>query len=268
MVRALAIVCARNEAIHIARCIDDLIRGGCDVCLIDHDSGDRTVELARRFLGRGLIGIERLPWSGRFSLTDQLEAKRAVARRSAHDWIVHADADEWLVSPVRGQTLIDAIRDADASGFNVINFHEIVFVPISSGAPCDGNYARSMDEYYFFQPRYPRLNRAWRRDAMLDNLPSGGHLAEGPNVRLSPHDLILRHYIVLSQEHARLKYLDRKFSDVDLDKGWHINRITIDARNLVFRRHPALRRLPAPLDHDKFDLSQPVASHFWEWPEK
>lgn len=167
MVSILAIVCARNEAVHIERCLTDLIASGCDVILIDNGSIDETVDRAERFIGRGLLRIEHLPWDGRFSLSAQLWAKKSVIQNSTHDWIVHADADEWLVSPTPGQSLGEAISIAHSAGDNVVNFHECVFIPKAGEDFSQAHYSTQMRDYYFFQPKYPRLNRAWRRDAAL-----------------------------------------------------------------------------------------------------
>ncbi|KQT50292.1 hypothetical protein ASG52_25730 [Methylobacterium sp. Leaf456] len=77
----------------------------------------------------------------------------------------------------------------------------------------------------------------------------------------------LRHYIALSQAQFKSKYLSRRYSGDDLRRNWHANRLTIDEDNLAIRSGPAMRRLPSPLDHDKFDLSRPVDTHFWQWPK-
>ena len=76
--RAAAVICARNEEVHIERVIEDTVAEGLDVVLIDNDSTDATVALARQFLGRGLLRIERLPWKGFLSWEGVLEAKRRV----------------------------------------------------------------------------------------------------------------------------------------------------------------------------------------------
>jgi glycosyltransferase involved in cell wall biosynthesis len=264
MVRALAIVCVRNEAVHVRRCLNDLIASGVDVVLIDHESTDGTVEIAQDFLGQGLISIETMTWTGKFSLSEQLRVKRKVIARSNHDWIIHADADEWLCSPVQGQSLIEGIVEADMAGYNVINFHEIVFVPLAGEDFFAADYASRMNHYYFFQPSYPRLNRAWKRSADLANVGTGGHRLIGGDLRLFPHDFLLRHYIALSELHARTKYVGRRFSDEDLKRGWHRNRQTITADVLKVKQIPGLMRMDNP-GCNHFDLTMPMKTHFWEW---
>lgn len=266
MFNVLAIVCMRNEAIHARRCISDLAGSGCDVWVIDNGSTDGTREIVEELMNKGVIGVTDLPWTGAFSLSDQLRAKRTIVNRVAHDWVVHADADEQLVSPVPGQGLREGIEVADAQGFNCVNFHELVFVPLPGQDFYRPDYVQLMDAYYFFQPHYPRLNRAWKRNAALDNQQSGGHVLSGENLLRYPRDFFLRHYIVLSEEHARTKYVGRAFSEEDRNKQWHDNRVIITADNLRLRPHAGLRKLSHPSSNN-FDLSSPLKEHFWQWPD-
>jgi hypothetical protein len=265
VIRALAVLCFRNERAHIRRCLTDLISSGLDVAAMDHDSGDGSHEAAEEFLGHGLVRLERMPWAGHFSLSEQLRAKRRmIAGAAGYDWIVHVDADEKLCAPRPGQSLLDGIDEADADGANCINFHELVFVPLPGEDFLVEDYANRMRAYYFYQPRYPRLKRAWKRSADLDNSASGGHALAGANLRLHGTDFILRHYIALSEAHARAKYVGRTFAAEDISRGWHGNRLDIRADALCVKPSRVLKRLRHARDSD-FDLGDPSKTHFWQW---
>lgn len=264
MKKVLAIVCVKNEAIHIRRCLRQLIEEGVDVVLIDDGSTDQSVDIAKTFLGRGLVRIKTLPGTVEFSLSDQLRAKHEVVAETDYDWYVHVDADEWLCSSLKGQSLYEGIVEADAAGYTAINFHELVFVPLPGEDFFVEDYASRMLNYYFFQPSYPRLNRAWSRQANLQRANFGGHLLYGNDLRLFPRDFFLRHYIALSENHAQEKYLGRRYSDEDIERGWHGKRMAITPENLRFKRVPGLFRLDDPAKHS-FDLSMPIRHHFWEW---
>ena len=54
------------------------IEQGIDVVVIDNDSTDGTVGICREFLGKGLLFIDQVAWTGRFNLSGQLEAKRRI----------------------------------------------------------------------------------------------------------------------------------------------------------------------------------------------
>jgi glycosyltransferase involved in cell wall biosynthesis len=264
MVTALAVVCVRNEAIHIRRCLADFINSGIDVVLIDNESTDGTLEIAREFLGSGLLAIESLAWRGAFSLTDQIAAKKRQYERYRHDWVIHADADEWLCSDRQDQSLYEGILDAELAGASCINFLEMVFIPRRNENFFVENYRELMCDYYFFQPSYPRLMRAWKRELKLDNSASGGHRLAGKEINFFNRDFILRHYIVLSMDHAKQKYINRKFSAEDLAKNWHRNRTLISQENIEYRRIPEICTLSYPRSK-QFDLRKPVRTHFWQW---
>lgn len=267
----LAIVCARDEALQIRRCLAGLIAEGFEVVLLDHGSTDATRSIAEDFLGQGLIRIETLPWTGSFSLSDQLRAKQAIVETSRHDWVSHFDADELPVAAPMFERVIDAVAAAAEQNCNCINFHELVFLPPPGrerfGAP---EFCGDHLDYYFFQPTYPRLMRIWRRDSGLSNLAAGGHQLRGVERRLFPVDLVLRHFIVLSRAAARAKYLPRVFSEEDLARGWHGNRVNIQAEAIDayfdgrLARADRIHSLRDPDDH-RYELSHPQIKHFWEW---
>jgi glycosyltransferase involved in cell wall biosynthesis len=261
MVSAVAILCTRNEELHVRRCLACLIDEGLDIVMIDNDSSDRTRAYAAEFLGRGLLSIERLPWRGEFSLSDQLANKAEVIKGVPHDWIVHVDADEWLASPTSGETLREGMATADAAGANCINFDEFVFTP-SRGESIEVNdYHRHLLTYYFFQPASPRL---LRKDAELDNQKHGGHSLNGTNICRFSKDFILRHYIVLSESQAHTKYVGRRFSPEDISRGWHGNRTIITAENMILPPREKLKILP-DWTSKRFLKETVHKTHFWQW---
>jgi len=261
--RALAILCARNEEMHIRSSLSDLIAEGLEVILIDHDSTDRTAEIARDFLGRGLLGIERLSWNGLFSLSEQLAAKQQIIDRIDHDWIVHVDADEWLMGPYAGQTLLAGFEQAEQAGYNCVHFNEFVFVPRPGEDLYVEDYRRLSTRYYFYQPCYPFLIRAWRNKDGLENSEHAGHILSGDQ-RLSPVDFHMRHYIFLSEAHARRKYIGRRFSQSEVAKGWHCDRILATEENLLFPEDARMHSL-AHWTSRALETSNPLKRHFWEW---
>lgn len=149
------------------------------------------------------------------------------------------------------------------AGYNCINFEEFVFLP-RGGDFETSDYAAMMKDYYYFAPSHPRLMRAWKRGNELSNIQAGGHHVDGEGLRLSPIDFCLRHYIILSESYGWKKYGNRTFSDAELQRGWHLNRLTITRENLTIPSSDALKTLTFPASNS-FDRTSPVVKHFWEW---
>src|ERR1700721_1468338 len=97
--RIIAMLATYNEERFIAGCLEHLIGQGVDVYLMDDSSSDATVEIASRFLNKGLIGIETLVRNGTFALLPQLKRKEDLAQTLDADWFMHIDADEIRLPP-------------------------------------------------------------------------------------------------------------------------------------------------------------------------
>ena len=190
--------------------------------------------------------------------------KAAIINAAKHDWVVHVDADEWLQSPTPGQGLLEGLSVADRSGANCVNFNEFVFIPLERENFYSPDYTKLMKNYYFFQPQYPRLMRAWKRMGGVSNIVGAGHRITGEDIKIHQVDFNLRHYIVLSEEHAQRKYVGRNFSKEDLECGWHRNRRGIKQEQLRLRRSEWLRYVHDP-DSSALETVSPTNKHFWEW---
>jgi hypothetical protein len=265
--KVTAVICVRNGAAYITRCLEHLAAQGVDVALIDHSSDDATLSIANAFRTCPVIHLSRLEWQGHFDLGRQLAAKAEVMASLTSDWWIHQDIDEVLTSDRLVEALPDALARVEADGYNAIDFDEFVFVPQDETSRHEAtDYVAGMHYYYYFRPRPgPRLMRAWRSSSELSWAPDGaGHHLAGP-VRLYPSTFTLRHYMHLSYEHVLAKYPTRRYSPSDLAKGWHRRRAAL---------HDAILRLP-PRDSLKrcdgqtsvqLDRSSPRSTHFWEWP--
>ena len=122
--RVVALLATFNEERFIDSSLGRLARHGVETYLLDNGSSDRTVELAERHLGRGLIAIEELPRDGSFSLLKILERKEQLAASLDTDWLIHVDADEARLPPNSGGTLAEALAKVDVAGYNAVNFFE------------------------------------------------------------------------------------------------------------------------------------------------
>lgn len=109
------ILITKNEERNIAACLDS-VAWAEEIILVDAESDDRTVELARGYTGR--VFVE--PWRG------YAEAKSSALSRASREWVLWIDADE-RVTPELAQEIreivsrnpsgIDAYRIARRSYF-------------------------------------------------------------------------------------------------------------------------------------------------------
>ncbi len=90
------------------------------------------------------------------------------------------------------------------------------------------------------------------------------HALDGPALRISPEDLVLRHYPFLSLRHARTKYLARRFDPSEIEVGRHVNRTGLTLEQMEFPSVPELERLERP-DSIRLDRSRPRRAHYWQW---
>ena len=257
-----AILCARNEFAYLQHVLPYLASEDIEVVLIDNDSTDGTLGAVSDGMFPNVVRLVSFPYNGYFDLSRQMEIKSLLAKSLISDWLIHQDADEILHAPTGWGGLRHHIEQADSFGFNVLNFNELVMLPAD---PAGVDILRNNSNYYFFEPRPMRLMRAWKRSACLENGRNGGHILEGKYVHVYPQRMIMKHFIVINQDHAYRKYLNRSFAATDLAKGWHGNRLNFTADNLripISGKH--LQSLASPLDVPE-RLPHSTNKHFWEW---
>ncbi len=264
-VRVVAILATYNEERFIRGCIEHLIGQGVCVYLIDNCSTDRTVEIAREYLGRGVVGIETFPRrEGIYRWQAILERKEELASTLEADWFMHVDADEIRLPPRADQTLAEAFAEVEEAGYNAVDFQEFVFVPTRESPDHDHpDYQRTMRWYYPFSPSSsPHRVNAWRQQSGPVGLAdSGGHKLSFPGMKLYPVKFPMKHYLFLSGEHLLQKYGNRSFEKAELDRGWHSWRARLNEENIVL---PSQDELKTYTSDQELDPSNPRRRHMAE----
>jgi len=257
--RVLAIIATYNEERFIGGCLEHLFAHGVEAYLCDNQSTDGTVETASRHLAAGLRGIEQLPRDGTFRWRQILERKEALAAELDADWYIHLDADEILLPPRSGQTLHEAFAEVDVGGYNAVELAEFTFVPTREDPDHDHpDFRRTMRWYYPFSPSALHLVRGWQRQPRVDLASTGGHNVRFPGLLLSPRRFRLRHYLVLSREHALRKYVQKTYDPEEVRGGWHGWRASLSAADVEL---PSQTELRVAATDDDLDPSSPRTTH-------
>ncbi len=249
--RVLAIIAAYNEADVISHVIGDLIANGIDVYLLDHGSTDGTVAEASRWLGKGLVHIERFPQdcgyperdTRQYVWHDILRRKTEIAAEIPADWYLHTDADEFREAPWPDMSLSDAIRVVDRLGYNAITFEVLNFCATDDGF-VPGSDVRNHLRHFRPADECDRAQiKVWKRTGVPITLErSGGHEVEFAGRRVFPIPFILRHYPIRGETHGRQKLLaDRqpRFAPEELAMGWHVQYQPLLTRERPLLEDPA-----------------------------
>jgi glycosyltransferase involved in cell wall biosynthesis len=260
--RVVALLAIRNEALYLPRCLEHLYQQGVETCVIDNDSTDESLEIAKQYMGKGVIRIERQPYKGYFDLVEQLRIKEKLAQEIEADWFIHHDADEIREAGPQFPTLSAALLAVGEAGYNAVNFDEFVFLPadneLEDVEPQD--YVNQYRDYYFFSPKPLHRVNAWKKQSSpVDLVTMGGHQVLFPERRLYPETFILRHYIALSRNHLLQKYgRERVYSPKEIEeRQWHGARARFDQTRARLPRREILRNL----DADGWDRSNPYDKH-------
>lgn len=213
--RVLAVVPCFNELDMIQIVIDRLLDQGVEVHVIDNWSSDGTWEhLNTVYAHQPRVALERFPDAPTedFMWANTLERMDAIGAASAHDWILHVDADEKMDSFTDELSLLNVIAMADHTGYDVIDFTLIDFRPDDSVDWEREAAAPPLPSRWHFgtRPGAKTLERAWKnRRSRAGIADTGGHALTIPK-KVFPFNLILRHYPLRSPEHARRKiYVER-----------------------------------------------------------
>ena len=230
----VAIIAAHNEDDVIYDVIGDLIKQGIQVYFIDHCSTDNTIQEASKWIGKGLMHIERFPEDAGYPLEnktsyiwrDILKRKEELAFSLDADWFIHHDADEFRESPWPELTLYEAIKTVHNLGYSAIDFKILNFRPIDNSFVA-GSDVREFLKYFEWGEESNRIQtKAWKKQSeRIDLVSSGGHEVKFKGRQVFPVQFVLRHYPIRSQSHGGKKVFkerQQRFDRGEIEDGWHV----------------------------------------------
>ncbi len=262
--RTVAVLACRNEAAYLPTCLHHLASNGIEFAIVDNGSTDQSVEIARSAEFKPfLVDIVSVPFTGVFELETMLRAKKSLADSVQSDWVMNLCPDEVPHANRQDVPLSEEIARFDRAGFNVVNFDEFVFLPVTGDWKEGRRGWQDLRHYYFFEPTPVRQMRLWKSGCGFSNVAHGGHRLDGVT-RIAPESLALRHYIFRDQDHAFAKFPNRRFAERELARGWHLNRLGYPRENY---RLPAVERLEVLAHPSSCSLSRarPWKKHYWDF---
>jgi glycosyltransferase involved in cell wall biosynthesis len=151
--KVTATVITRNESANIAGALES-IRWADEIVVIDSESTDDTVEIARRYTDRVVVR----PWPG------YVAQKNFAAGQASHDWIFSLDADERVTPALADEVRALLSGNPRAAGYRIprVAFH------------C-GRWIRSTDWYPDYQLRlYDRRRALWTGRHVHESVRAAG----------------------------------------------------------------------------------------------
>ena len=224
-IKILCILSVRNEFELILDAIDDVLKKGFDVHVVDNWSDDGTWELiTAKYQKNSSVFLEQFPSEPAtdFSLKNLLKRCEIIANQSNYDWIVRIDADERLDSCSPDYELGEMIAIADQLGFNVIDFTVLEFRP--SEKDLGENTLYPNHGYFTGLSSHQNIQRAWKNSIKrVEFAESGGHEVSG-NQKLFPLNQLLRHYSFRNPLQTHRKVFIERIPNYNLKErtsGWH-----------------------------------------------
>lgn len=261
--RVVAVLAVRNEARFLRQALKNLGRQGVEAYVCDNGSTDGSVEIAESFRGRGLVGIEHVPFDGVYRWQALLRRKEELFESLHADWFMHADADEIHLPPRDHATIANALAEVDRQGCDTVEVEEFAFIPTREAPDHDHeDFESTLRTYYPFRPISPHCVRFLKKQrGPMEIAWSGGHRVRfAAEARLSPVPFRMRHYIFLGHAHAERKYVQRRYDDREVNVlGWHGWRPSLRAENI---RLPAAAELRSANTDDDLDPVKPWTRHW------
>lgn len=261
--KMLAILAIRNEELYIKYCLNNLISQGFEVYIIDNDSDDNGVKIAKKYLNKGVVTIDKLNTGGVFDLAKMMEYKADIANNYVSDWFMHTDADEIRLPHPPFKTIKEALVTVESLGYNAVNFHLFNFMPVDDKSYINRDYEKEMLYYYFHSSEPFSQIKLWKNIGSKASFGvSGGHRVNFDGIKVYPNSFIIKHYMFLSKEHAIEKYSkQRKYLEENVKKyGWHGSmRTNFDRSKFSLPPRTKLKKLVG----NDFDTSDPTPVHLF-----
>jgi len=225
--KTVGIMPVYNEADILEQTIIHMTGQGIPLVIVEGESNDGSLEIERKFLGKGVLGIRIVRPDPYYDLKAVLKEGYSSALGYSPDWIVLVAADEFLESPYPSLTLAEAIENEARLGYNLIQFNCFEFLLTEKDVFSPLKDVKERLRYYTWNSDF--YFRAWRHYPGTDIITHAGHrvvFPRGVEEKVSPIKFVMRHYKFRSLEHGIRKVFKERLPRYDPDEvagGWHIH---------------------------------------------
>jgi len=213
----------RNNEEIIQEVIEYLISQGIELVVLDNGSTDKTYEICKKYVGRGILKLSNYK-SESFRVSINLRMLYDMALVHSPDWVILNASDELLESGIPNRNLKDSIEQIDSEGFNLIQFDRFDFFMTDDDNE-SANTVKEKFRYYSYQGDF--VYRAWKYFPGIRNEDVAGHypvFPDGHRYKIWPKKFVMRHYPIRSSNHAKQKIEDfTRGSENNLEKNSAIN---------------------------------------------
>jgi len=227
--KIIGMLAVYNDEDIISEVIEHHIFQGINLVVLDNGSTDNTLGICKKFLGHGILNIEQFE-SKTFDGIPIFRKLYDMALFQSPDWVILIGSDEILESGINNQYLKDAILQADAQGYNLIQFDRFDFFMTDN----DNDLAESFKErltYYSYQGNF--VYRVWKYFPGIGVEHGASHYPsypEGHKYKILPKKFVLRHYPLRTKDQAIKKMksrMERIANTAEYKIGWHKHYETI-----------------------------------------
>ncbi len=206
---------------------------GFETVVVDNGSTDGSYGLCEKYLGNGIISLSQI-MTKEFDTRLLLKEATLLYKEVNPDWVILADADEFIEPFEIDETLQTAIEKENHNGNTIIPLHHFIFKMTEK----DDMSNKSVLSRMKFYGKANDAGRAkiWKdsRHVEISN-PHAPSFIDLNKYRPSNNKLVMRHYPLRTLEQAKAK-INRVRPSLNNPFGWGIHYLGIDdARSVVVK---------------------------------